>query len=514
MQVRGSAEDAAPDDPAPTGTRYDPVDDDLRRSTIDGVKWNFLATLANLVGRLAFTFLLARLLGPDSFGVFAVAAVYIAFVVVFLDQGFGVALVQKERLEEHDVGTVAWLNLATGVLLTAVTVVLAPAVADFFATPELTALLRVLSVTLLLRSVLLVPLSLIRRELRFRTLALAETVGVLVGGVAGVLAALVGADYWSMAVQTIVMNVVTGVWVLLAVGRTSWRPAWSTVRQVWVFSSHVLLSSLVVFLGNNADNLLVARYEGATQLAFYALAFRLLRLPVQMTASVVNGVALPVLSRLQSDDVRSAAWFQQATQGLAVLTFPAFALLAVGAQDGVRSVFGEQWDAAAAPLQAMALAGPPLVVRMLFGPLATARARTGLVLTWSVITVGLQLLGFAVGLALGGMVGVAVSLAVVQYVTWGPQMFHALPRLLGTSAGAYFRCLVPPTAASLLAAAVWWAVQEAQQSLYGGPLLLQVAISAVAALAAYVGLVRLAWPRVHAETVSLAREMVRRRTEA
>lgn len=490
------------------------VSQQLKASTLAGVKWNFLATAATLLGRLVFTFALARILGPESFGIVSVATIYIAFVVVVLDQGYGVALVQKERIEDTDIGTVAWMNLGTSAALTVLTFVASPAVAAFFDTPELDGVLKALAVTLLLRGLLLVPLALARRALRFKEQALAQSVAVIVGGVAGIVAALAGADFWALVVQTIVTDVIVVTWLVIVVGRTSWQASMASLRSMLGFSTHLLLSSLLVFLGANADNLLVARFEGTTQLAFYALAFRLLRLPIQMSASVVTGVALPVLSRLQGDDERTRSWFLVATQALALLTFPMFALLAVGAEDGVLAVFGPEWEPATTPVQAMALAGAPMVARMLLAPLATARAHTGNVLLWSVVVVGLQVVGFVIGLWLGGMVGVALALLVVQYVTWFPQVAFTLTPILGLRLRDYLRVLIAPFVGSLVAAAVWWLVETSQQRAYDGPLVLQLVLSTVVALAAYLAVVRLVWPQVFSSTASLLGQMARRQASA
>ena len=501
---------AAPVRPATAQRSSSAPGDELKRSTLQGVKWNFLATLATLVGRLVFTFALARILGPANFGVVAVATVYIAFVVVVLDQGFGIAIVQKVTLDESDVGSVSWLNLATGGVLALLTFFASPAVADFFHTPQLDAVLKALSVTLILRGLVLVPMAMVRRELRFKEQALAQTVAMLVGGGVGIASGLLGAGYWALVIQTILTDLVTVVWLVAVVGRTSWRASWSSLRSMLGFSTQLMLSSLLVFFGANSDNLLVARFEGATQLAFYALAYRLLRLPIQMSASVVTGVALPVLSRLQDDDERTRTWFLTATQALGLLTFPVFALLAVGAHDGMRAIFGVQWVRAAAPVQAMALAGAPMVVRMLLPPLATARGWTRNVLNWSVITVGLQVMGFVIGIRVEGMVGVAVALLVVQWVTWLPNVARTLTPLLGVRLPEYLSSLRAPALASGGAGAVWWLTEQAQARMIGGPLALHVTLSALVALAAYVAVIRLVWRDVYRSTADILRQMARR----
>ena len=118
--------------------------DRLRATAANSVKWAVLQMVGATGGRLLFTFALARFLGPEDFGIVAPATIYITLAMLLLDQGFGSALVQRRRLEDGDVRSVATLNLLLALGLVVLTLVLAPAVADFFDTPELTAVLRVL----------------------------------------------------------------------------------------------------------------------------------------------------------------------------------------------------------------------------------------------------------------------------------------------------------------------------------------------------------------------------------
>ena len=98
------------------------------------------------MGRLLFNVAApARLLGPADFGIVAAGMVYVAFAMLVLDQGFGAALVQRRDVDGGDVRSVATLNVILAFVLTVVTIVVAPAAADFFKTPQPTAVLRVLA---------------------------------------------------------------------------------------------------------------------------------------------------------------------------------------------------------------------------------------------------------------------------------------------------------------------------------------------------------------------------------
>ena len=218
---------------------------------------------------------------------------------------------------------------------------------------------------------------------------------MVIGGTVGIISALAGANYWALVIQTIVTDVaiLCGLRLIKPTPRTPFAGTFGNLRAMWGFSIGILGSRFLSFFGSNFDNLLIGRYESATQLAFYALSYRFLRLPLEMIGSVVNNVALPVFARLQDDQARLRAWYLQATGFVALVSYPAFALLVVGAPDGIPALFGAEWQPAAAPLQILSLGGMIFVVRMLMAPMAQAKGRADLVFWWSLITFSLQGVG-------------------------------------------------------------------------------------------------------------------------
>ena len=139
--------------------------------------------------RLLVGLILAAWLGPMNYGIMAQAMVYVVLAAVFLDQGLGVTLVQKQEISRSDQGSVFLMTAFAGVLAALATLLLADPFATFFGTDELAPVLRVLAITVLLRALTVVPQALIVRRLRFKRLAGAELSGVVVGGVVGLLAA-------------------------------------------------------------------------------------------------------------------------------------------------------------------------------------------------------------------------------------------------------------------------------------------------------------------------------------
>ena len=285
-------------EPAATETPPESVGT-LRTTAANSVKWAIVQVVGATGGRLVFTLILARFLGPDDFGIVAQAMIYITLAMLLLDQGFGAALVQRRDLHPADARSVATLNLVLSVGLMIVTLVCAPLVADFFRTPELTAVLRVLGIGLVLKGLAIVPLMMTRRAFEFRELALLQTSAVMIAGIVSLVSVTAGAGYWALVVQTLVGDglVLLGLFVLQGLPRFGIHGR--SLHGMFRFSIPLLASQLLSFVGYNADNIVIGRVLGATALAYYALAFRLQRFPLQVIGSAVNDVSLPIFSRLQ-----------------------------------------------------------------------------------------------------------------------------------------------------------------------------------------------------------------------
>ena len=134
----------------------------------------FISSTATQVARFLFVVALMRLLGAENYGIVAQAAVFIAVAQIFVHFGLAATIVQAPRLDRHEVGTAFWMNVLLGLLLATLMILGAPLVANIFDTEELTAVLRVLSLAIILKSITVVPSALLTRNMRFRALGFVD----------------------------------------------------------------------------------------------------------------------------------------------------------------------------------------------------------------------------------------------------------------------------------------------------------------------------------------------------
>jgi PST family polysaccharide transporter len=461
-------------------------------------------SIATQVGRIVFMVALMRLLGPKNFGIVGQAVVVIAVAQIFVHFGLAASIVQRPQLDQSEVGTAFWLNVAMGLLLAVLLVLAAPLISTFFRTEELTAVLFALSISLILKGMTIVPSALLTRKMQFRSLGMIEIASTFISGTVGVGAAVMGAGYWALVIQAVSLEAITLVMVLYINGLPDLSWSATAARRLWSFSSRIMGADLVNYVSGNIDKLLVARFLGATPLGLYSLAFRVLQLTLAV-CSQVGRVVLPTFARLQDDRERLARAFLDITESVSLALFPAMVLTILLAPIGVPALLGEAWAEAVVPFQLVAAMTIPWILVSFMGPLTVAVGRADCEFYWSVVTMVAMLVVIPVGLQ-WGIVGVAASYLIMLSLL-NPVRFAIIQRFIPISVRSYLRALAPASACSGVLGIVW-VLTEVLLKGQTSALVLVMAASVTSA-ASYVVALRVAWPDDFRRQLDFARQVVR-----
>ena len=299
------------------------------------------------VASIAATVVLARLLRPADYGLVGMVAVVTGFVTMFKDLGLSAATVQREEITHAQVSTLFWVNVALSVGVAALTAAIAPAVAWFYGEPRLTAITLAYCVGFLFGGLTVQHEALLRRQMRFGVLALAEVAALLASIVVTVLLAWYGAGYWSLVGGHLALSLVYMIGAWAACG---WMPGaperGSDVRSMLAFGGNLTGFSIVNYFARNLDNLLIGRFWGSQQLGLYAKAYQLLLLPIDQINSPFTTVAVPALSRLNDAPERYRRAYLRILEKVAMLTMPGIAFMVAVSDWVVLIVLGPQWTEA------------------------------------------------------------------------------------------------------------------------------------------------------------------------
>ncbi|MGE0443067.1 MAG: lipopolysaccharide biosynthesis protein [Gemmatimonadales bacterium] len=357
------------------------------------------------------TFYVARILTPGDYGIVAMGSVFVGLVGLLNEFGIGSGIVRFQKLTPAVVSGVAGLSLIFGFLGGLVVVAGAWPVAQFYRTPELVPVLATQGLSLFVSSIRTVPLGLLRRDLQFRAAAANDFWAVASLSVLMIVFALLGFGYWSLVLGGLFSAVVSTV---LAYRLRPVRPAWPAVegvREVVELGGHIVVQRLLWYGYNNADFLVAGRVFGKVATGAYSFGWNLVTGPVSKITALVPKVATPVFAAHQGDPEGLRRFFRLATEGLSLLSFPAAAGLALVSRDLVIGLLGDKWEAAIAPMQALAVLAAVRGVSPIFPPLLNMTGHQRAVTQNGVLSVIVMPLGFILG-SRWGLAGIAWAWAV------------------------------------------------------------------------------------------------------
>jgi O-antigen/teichoic acid export membrane protein len=426
-------------------------------SLLSGFGWSGFAELAKLVIQFSGIVILVRLLPPADFGIIALATVFTAFAGLIQDFGTSTALVQRKVVSQALISTIFWLNIIIGLALCLLMAGIAPFAALLLQEPRLTEVLIVLSLVFPLSTAGAMQRAMLQRAGRFTTLARQEVTNAIFSLAAAVLAAVYGWGVYSLVVQQLVSaGLSTLQTYLVSPVRPSWQWSGQEFRETWHFTSHLLVFRCITYFARNSDNILIGRFLGSTELAWYSMAYRVLLVPIQAIGRVMNRVLLPYYSREQETPDRIGPHFLNMMAILGITFGPAFALVWGVRDTFVLLFFGPEWYRVGEVLAWLAPVGFIQTISNNVGLLLSATANTRLLRNIGFISMIGFLVAFCVGLPFG-VTGVAAAYFFANLII-GCYTLDVSLRLVGKNVWALCRCLWRQALISLaLGAAIHYA---------------------------------------------------------
>jgi len=477
----------------------------LRQKALKGVVWSAIQNFGTR-GISFITFLvLARLLEPKAFGLVAFAAVFTSLMRVFLDQGFGSAIVQRQDLHPLHLDTAFWTNVASGLLLTAFGISVAGPVADLFEQQELGSIIRWFSLAFLLTALSQVQIAILRRKLAFKTLAARSLIAEPIGGVAGVVMALLGFGVWSLVGRQLICDFFQ---VLVLWRASEWRPRakFSTrhFKDLFSFGISMMGTNMVHFFSRKSDHFLIGYVLGPVALGYYTVAYRLLITMTESLGGTIESVAWPVFSRLQKEWEKMRQVFYTTTKLTSLIAFPAFLGVFAVVPELVPTLFGEKWVPSVPVMQVLCFIGL-MHSLMYFNETIIVSVgkpawRLGL---HALVAVG-NVIGFLIAVR-WGIVAVAISYVIVGYLLFAPLSLWMAHRLIKIDLPAYFGQYLGPVVGSMVMLVVIFALKLVLGESVG--LLPQIIIYVLSGAAAYVLTVLLLFPSLIRQLLDLVRSL-------
>jgi PST family polysaccharide transporter len=488
---------------------------ELARKTVSGAAINVTVTLTKTVLQFAIVLpILARIIPPEQFGLVGMAMAFVAFFTMLNDMGISAALVRADTPSAAFWSSAFWTNAVIGALLTALTFLAAPLIAGFFREPLVEPLVQLLSLTLFMHCMFLVPMAWLQRNFRFRTIALIDLAGITLASATAIAAAAAGYGVWALAWQQLVIfgvKMTGGLVVQRAPIGLIYK--WSEIRAVLPFSLRLTGAGLVGFANRNADNILIGRFLGAEALGFYGRAYQIMLVPVHSLSTGASFALYPAMSSIQGDRPQLNSVYLRSLSILAAITLPMMTGLALVAVPFVEFVFGERWKPVASALVFLSFAG---AIQALVGTsniFWTAMGRSDILLRWSLTRMAAFLIAFSVGVLFGTIGSVAAAYLLANVMLLIPYKIETF-RKAGVSWSDVSKALVPPLVSTAVMAATILPVRTAIPGSHVVSSLEQLAILVTVGILSYMLGLKVFFGSYVSENWRMARQLIVRRSAA
>lgn len=320
----------------------------LKQKTTSSLKWSAIERLVTQFIQLIVMLVLARILGPQAFGLIGMLAVFIAVSQVFVDSGLSSALIRKLDRSELDYSTAFYFNIGIALVCYTLLYFCAPYIASFYNKPELTSLTRILALVVIINSFGIIQRTKLSIKMDFKTQAKASLIAVTISSLTAFCLAYYNLGVWSLVAQTLVYATFNVIFLNML---HRWLPMLSfsseSFRLLFGFGLKLMLSGLIDSIYQNIYQIVIGKKFNVLDVGYFTQANQLIQTPATTMTAIIQRVTYPMLSSIQNDEQKLNSAYLLTLRLSAVVIFPILFGLGTIADPLIPQLLGPEWKSAA-----------------------------------------------------------------------------------------------------------------------------------------------------------------------
>lgn len=422
----------------------------INRDIFSGVIFTSISKYSGLIIGLIISSILARLLNPEEFGIVAISMVFISFFNLMGTMGIGAAIIQNDSLTTNDIKSIFTFSIVIAISISLLFFLSSRIIADYYESPELNAICKMLSFCIFFNIIVTVPQSLLYKKLRFKILAILTIITQIFAGIVGVFLAYQGFSYYSLVAKSIISSFLMFLLVVyinpIKIGLISSN----SIFKIFKFSSNQFLFNFINYFSRNLDNILIGKYLGKSSLGFYEKSYYLMTLPIGNLTNVITPVLHPVLSKFQNEPLVIYSQYKSICSFLALIGFPLSIFLYFSAEELILLIYGNQWIESIPVFKMLTLSVGIQIILSSTGSIFQASDRTDLLflsgLFSAVVTVSAICMGI---LYYQNLVSIGVCLLIAFSFNFIQAFYILIYKVLGQSLLDFFKIFIYPIFVSI-----------------------------------------------------------------
>ena len=368
--------------------------------------WSAIQKYSTMLINFLSGIILARLLMPEDYGAIGMLQIFMSLAEVFIDAGFGSALIQKKNPSQIDYSTVFFFNIGMSAILYTILFFSAPAIASFYRMPILCKVLRVQGLILFIYAFNIIQRNQIRKNLKFKVLSKVTITSSAVSLIITVVLAYLGCGVWALVAQNFLLAFIPCIfyWVTM-----NWRPIWTyswiSFRELFGFGSYMFFTHLFTTFSQRITGLLVGRWFNPATMGYYSKASAFSKYATLSIAGVMIQNTYPLYASVQDDKERLANMVKRITSTLAYLTVPMLSVLILIAEPLITLLYSDRWLPCVPYFQILCVAGIAGCLQSVNQQTIAAIGKSRVFFIWTIVKESVGITVQVLGLILWGMWG-------------------------------------------------------------------------------------------------------------
>ncbi len=329
----------------------------VKQETISGVKWSAIENFSVQGLQFILGIIMARILSPEDYGIVGMIGIFLAVSQTFINCGFTAALIRKIDRTQEDYSTVFFFNVFAALFFYCILFSIAPYISNFFKTPILTDIIRVISINLVIDSLSAVHRTQLTIRIDFKSQAIISLITCLSTGSLGIYLAYSGLGVWALVFQSVTAAIVNA---LLTWWFSNWKPSLIFSKQsfdnLFSFGSKLLGANLLHTFYANITTLIIGKFFSASELGYYTRGNNFASLPSANLIGILQRVTFPILSKIQNDEEHLIVVYRKYIQITSLPIFFLMIMLAAISKPLILVLITEEWANTTIYLQVLCFA--------------------------------------------------------------------------------------------------------------------------------------------------------------
>jgi len=318
--------------------------DGLKNKMMNGLAWTTVNVFGMQAIQLVIGIFLARILNVEDFGKVGILFFFVGVSTVFIDGGFGQALIRNQQATPKDTSTIFFLNLIVSFSIYLILFFSAPFISDFFRQPELELLSRILFLSIIVFSFYFVQYVNLLKKLDYKSIAIINISSVALSSLVAIVSAINNMGVWVLVFQQLSFHLFKA---FLSPFFLHWKPVWAfskqTIKDSWRFSLGIFGQTILNAVYNNIFTLLIGKFDTIRNVGLYTQANKYSETVNTASNSILTAGTYPVFAQIQNDHERLLRIYRKLITSVTLLTFPLVVFLFVSAKPLIISLISEKW---------------------------------------------------------------------------------------------------------------------------------------------------------------------------